>query len=152
MSARDGQRLARAIGAITADFVRKRDAKRLNNQDRGAERVEQVQMKLTGTATGSILWTDEFDLLFDTLFYTTTGNTQGQLERPHFSVGVEMKSAIPVAVHAVVTKWLLTDALDVEGCKLRLGAFGAEGVVYNTRVHLTFQGYGTPYDDSDANT
>lgn len=152
MVARDTHRLGRAVAAVTANFVRAREAKAVNNQDRGAERIEQIQVDVSGNAGNVVAWTT-VTIIFDTLFYVTTGNTQGMLERPHLSVGADQSSLSPVMLTANVMSWLLTEDADVEGCTVALGVVApgvSAAVPFVGRVHLTFEGFGTPYDEKET--
>lgn len=163
MSSHSGHSLARSIRRLAIDTVRDADA-RQRQVAGGAmlERDEQVQVKVSGRATDLPAWVT-VDVAFDTVFTIATGNRQSNLQRPQVSFGYEITrtqrapniEALSVYegifITAYVRDWVFDEGTHaITGAQLAVGAYApGDDLQFESFIHMTFQGLGSPNEPSD---
>lgn len=94
IDARTHHALQRSVRKLAVDLVRDTDARRKLNADTElAEREEQVQLEVSGTATPTPGW-QTIDVPFEHTFVMSDDRRMSTLERPHIYIGVEIVSSI----------------------------------------------------------
>lgn len=83
-------------------------------------------------------------------FVAANAQTDSDMERPHFSYGVELLSAGPVMIVPQLTAWIDSDDGWTEAATFRVTAWvpGAKKKHdFSAILHLTFSGYAVPGED-----
>lgn len=94
IDARTHHALQRSVRKLAVDLVRDTDARRKLNADTElAERDEQVQIEVRGTATPTTAWTT-IDVPFEHTFVMSDDRRMSALLRPHVYIGVEIVSSV----------------------------------------------------------
>lgn len=150
------QRLERSFKTIRIGAVR--DVQRLRAQaeeDGLIEREEQIHIDVSGRAEEFAAW-KEVDIDFATIFVDATGQRDSPFDRPHVTVGAELYTPTPVALHAVVMSWKDNDRNEVLGATVAIGASSTDkSTKFKGVIHLTFQGFGQPlntFNDEELTT
>lgn len=145
MGGPDVQRLERSLKGITLGTVTDlRKAEERAYRDGLIEREEQFQIALSGVAEEFLDW-DTVDVKFGTMFLDASGQRDSELERPHFTYGAEIETAVPVGILACVLEWDTTARNETIGCKLAIGVAASDRATkFKGFLHANFQGYGQP--------
>lgn len=157
MSARAEHLLQRSVRKLAVDIVRDVGARAQLNADTVlAEREEQVQLDLRGTATSTPAWS-QLEVPFQHAFLTSNARRNSQLVRPHFTPGFELLSVSNpqnepvvggVLILPTVIGWKVESGIAITGVTVALCAWAPAGIELSFRAvaHLTFQGFGMPQD------
>lgn len=121
-----------------------------SDYDKPAERTQQIQMIVSGTAGGVAVWQDPVPVTFDVYFHCAPGNRDSTLILPHFTYGVVLDTPFPVMVAAHVASWKRDGNFTVSGCNIRWGAWDPSNPAvltpFKAHLHLSFQGFGAAPD------
>lgn len=133
----------RALLDISIGVTKSMQTRQALDAQMGLDELElQFQVKISGTATGTLSWGEVMEIPFDFPLHYAPGQRDSELIRPHFWYGAEIITASPVLVTAVVSDWLTDeDNGATVGAKVRMGVIGASD--FEAVVHLTFQGFGS---------
>lgn len=158
----DQRSLARSIRRLAIGVVRDTDARKTGRTANGfAEREEQFQIAISGTATDYPLWTP-VTVNFDTAFTVATGRRDSMLQRPQLSTGFELTSvkrfndldayepvSAGVMFSAIVREWGFDQgSYTLNAATVLIGAVApGDELLFSGFVHLTFQAFGVPRDD-----
>lgn len=144
------QRLERSFKTIRIGAVRDIEGMRKRAEADGLiEREEQVQVNVSGLAEEFIEWS-ETEIDFRTIFVDATAQRDSPFDRPHMSVGAELYTPVPVALHAVVMSWKTNDRNETLGATVAIGASSTDQATkFRGSLHLTFQGFGQPLNTFD---
>lgn len=116
------------------------------------ERVEQFHLAVSGVAEEFVGWATQ-TIKFSTAFVNATGQRDSPFSRPHFTMGSELYTPTPVALHAVVMAWETTDRDETIGATVAIGVSSTDlSTKFKGAVHLSFEGYGQPlqtFDESE---
>jgi hypothetical protein len=94
--ARTAHLLQRSVRKLAVDLVRDSDKRHTANADTVlAEREEQVQLEVRGTATATMAFTT-IDVPFQQCFSRSNSRRNSQFDRPHVWFGFELLSATEV--------------------------------------------------------
>lgn len=156
----DTHALARAVRRMARDGVvdleRRRAATRY---DALGELEQQFQIVAEGVAAATPAWTD-VTIEFDVDFFEAQEQRDSPLTIPQMYVGAtlavtddEEDDAGGVAYSVFVLNWTGDDRAAYTGCTVRVGMWIPGGldedrVNVEGLIHLTFQGYGAPREDS----
>ena len=158
MKPAEKQALARSIRQLTIGVVRDVDRRRSGREANAlAEREEQFQIAVSGTATDYPLWVTA-ELSLATAFSIATGARDSTLQRPQVAVGFELTSVMRenddrewepvtagVLVSAVVRDYHFDAAHALDRAVVLIGATApGDELRFTGFVHITFQGYGAP--------
>lgn len=139
------QRLERSFKSIRIGAVR--DAQKIQQkaaEDGLIEREEQVHIDISGRAEEFAGW-KEVEVKFSTVFVDATGQRDSPFDRPHVTVGAELYTPDPVALHAIVMSWETNDRNETLGCKVAIGVSSTDkSTKFKGAIHMTFQGFGQP--------
>lgn len=119
--------------------------------DRAMDMAMCLHSKLLGEVKDKPVYTD-LPVTFPYPFIMAADPTHGDgnLDKPTFSVGVELESGPDVMVWVSVRQWEQDDRDFWTGCTLRVGAWLPDSPVkrkFTGTLHLTFIGYGAPTED-----
>jgi hypothetical protein len=140
--------LQRSLSALAINVVRE-DVQRERNLDamRLAEGEQQFQIECSGKATGVVEWRDVY-LNFTEALFCLEGERDNPAVEPQMWWGVKLDSPTPVHFSVCVMQWNTDENEAFTGARVSVGAFSLSGdVEFRGRLHVTFQGYGTPVMD-----
>lgn len=150
------------LATTAARDLRTKDAR--EHHSAIADRAEQFQIKVSGTAADFPVWSFT-DLIFDQTFSVATGNRMSNLTRPQILTGYELDGVVstlppaaagtvpPVGVilTAGVRQWLLDDAGNIRGARVQVGAVApGDNVRFSGFVHISFEGFGALTEQPDT--
>ncbi|MDQ1584478.1 MAG: hypothetical protein QOF36_2532 [Microbacteriaceae bacterium] len=140
--------LQRSLAALSINVVREEKAREDELEpQRLAEGEQQFQIDVSGKATGVPDWQDAY-LDFTEALFCLEGERDNPAVEPQFWWGVKLDSAIPVMFSVLVMEWNTDQNEAFTGAKCKVGVWSLSGdVEFRGRVHVTFQGYGTPVMD-----
>lgn len=140
--------LQRSLAALAITVVREdRAREEAADPSRLAEGEQQFQIDMSGKATGVIDWQDGY-LNFSEALFCLPGERDNPAVEPQFWWGVKLDSPIPVVFSVCVMEWNTDENEAFTGARVAVGAYSLGGdVEFRGRVHVTFQGYGTPVMD-----
>lgn len=143
MSEPNINRMEKAFRGLTIGVVNDlRDFERQRKLDGLTETEEQIHVAISGRAEEFAAW-ETVDLLFNTVFVDATGQRDSPFDRPHMTFGAALYSPTPVAIHAIVMEWNVTDRNETIGATVAMSATTTDNATqFDADVHLTFQGYG----------
>jgi hypothetical protein len=152
--------LARAVTRMARDGVVDLDRRRaMLGYDQLGEIEHQFQLPVEGTVAANPSWTD-VTIEFDVDFFEAQQQRDSPLTLPQVWVGAtlsvtdddENDTGSGVAYSVIVTDWNQDDRGAYIGCSVRMGIWapGLTGGTVNVEglIHLTFQGYGAPTENS----
>lgn len=147
--------LAKALTEMTmGSRIRAQSLRQELNYDTQAERWQQIQLAIAGTAGGTAAWSDQIEVDFDIYFACSPANRDSQLIYPQFHYGSVIDTGDPVVIHALVVSWIRDGNFTVQGAMIRWGAWApdvpSDPYTFTGALHLTFQGYGAPPDVSGS--
>lgn len=150
------QRLERSFKTIRIGAVR--DGQKIREkaaEDGLIEREEQVHIDIEGRAEEFAAW-KEVDIDFATIFVDATGQRDSPFDRPHVTVGAELYTPSPVALHAVVMAWKTNDRNETLGATVAVGVSSTDKTTkFKGVIHCSFQGFGQPlntFNDEELTT
>jgi hypothetical protein len=140
--------LARSLQMLAINVVRDdREREEAADPSRLAEGEQQFQIDVSGKATGVPDWQDGY-LNFSEALFCLPGERDNPAEEPQMWWGVKLDSEIPVMFSVCVMEWNVDENDAFTGARVAVGAYSLSGdVEFRGRVHVTFQGYGTPVMD-----
>lgn len=147
--------LRRSVAALAFGVVRDVNAKAATDGAEAlVERDHQLQVPISGKASAQLVsaqW-QTFTVTFETSFPSDAqGHRNPDFANPHFTFGYEMQSAASVMLTVCIKSWTKNQNGDVTGAVIRVAALalGARrNVPFRGVLHLNFQGWGAPVDDS----
>jgi hypothetical protein len=119
-----------------------------NDGTKFAEVLQQYQMDVSGQA-GSGAFTD-FTITFQEALYYAPLQRNLKLEDPHFTYGYQLDTG-DAKIVAYVKNWTLDDNANYLGAIVRVHVEQFEWAQlskFSGTVHVTFQGYGVPVEDT----
>lgn len=140
--------LQRSLTALTIGAVREDKAREDQRASVAmAETEEQFQIDVSGTAGPQMQW-QEAALDFTQSFYALEGERDNPAREPQVWFGAVLDSVTPVIFSVCVMQWNQSDDDSFIGARVVVGAYAPDDDVdFRGRVHVTFQGYGTPQDN-----
>lgn len=149
----DAGALRRTIGALTVGVTQaiEESRQRLDSY-RLAEIEVQLQLPVSGELGNTILWA-QTTVSFAEAFPPPDASRDSPHEEPQFSCGYRHDRGPFPVVMGMVEEYVENEGI-ITGAKLRVGAFTPNvadaGQQFKGTLHVTFQGYGAPDDDDNA--
>lgn len=145
--------LQRSLEALTIGRVREDRARQAELAKVALnESEQQFQVDVSGTANAQVSWI-QTDLKFTDNFFQLEGARDNPNSEPQVWYCASLDTKIPVMFSVCVMGWDIGDGGEYSGANVAIGVLApdADGdVPFRGRVHLTFQGYGSPIEDESS--
>jgi hypothetical protein len=138
----------RLIDGLTVDRTTTLETKRKEAGFDSLNEIEQqIQIEISGTAS-SVPTQQEVDVAFDILFVNATEQRYSNLTVPQVSWGLVLDTPDLIIATVAVVSWNIEDTEAISGARVAVGAYWPGEALFEGTIHMTFQGYGFPSDET----